>query len=287
MDLSIIIVSWNVRDKLKENLKVLYLSEGDIDFEVFVIDNDSRDGSADMVAKEFLQVKLIRNKENAGFARACNQGIKEARGDYILLINPDTRVLPNTLINMLEWMSTHERASVAGCHLVDEQGMTIKHVRRFPRVFDQLAIILKLPHIFPGILNKYLRADFDYAQEAAVDSIRGGFFMVYTGKDRQLPFWLDERYFLWFEEVDFCRRVKAAGGEVWYTPAAKCVDYVGQSFKQVGSLKKQRYFRDSMLKYFGKWHPGRRHLILRLAWPLGLALTWAGEKFNFKGKAKT
>ena len=287
MDLSIITVPWNVKDKLRENLKAIFASEGDFSFEVIAVDNDSHDGSAKMIAQEFPQVKLIANQVNLGFARACNQGIKIAQGDYILLLNPDMRVLPNTLINMLEWMNEHEQASVAGCRLVDEQGMTVDHVRRFPGVWDQLAIILKIPHFFPAILNKYLYSDFDYTKPGRADSIRGSFFIVYAGGDAKLPFWLDERYFLWFEEVDFCRRIKEAGGEVWYTPAAKCVDYIGQSFSQVGSLKKQRYMRDSMLKYFKKWHPGWRYWLLRLAWPIGLSLTWAGEKMNLNSRAKT
>ncbi|MCU0679479.1 MAG: glycosyltransferase family 2 protein [Planctomycetes bacterium] len=287
MDLSIITVPWNVKDKLRENFKALFASEGEFSFEIIAVDNNSHDGSADMIAGEFPQVKLIRNKENAGFARACNQGVKIATGDYILLLNPDMRVLPDTLLNMLEWMRDHEQASVAGCCLVDERGNTINHVRRFPGVWDQLAIILKLPHLFPGVLNKYLLPDFDYTKPGRVDSVRGAFFMVYAGDDAKLPFWLDERYFLWFEEVDFCRRIKEAGGEVWYTPAAKCVDYIGQSFGQVNSLKKQHYLRASMLKYFKKWHPGWRYWLLRLAWPIGLAMTWAGEKLNFKSRAKT
>ena len=111
--------------------------------------------------------------------------------------------------------------------------------------------------------------------------------MVYAGQDAKLPFLLDERFFLWFEEVDFCKRIKEAGGDVWYTSAAKCVDYVGQSFSQVPSLQKQRYFRDSMLKYFRKWHPGWRYWLLRLAWPFGLAIAWVMVKLNLKSSAYT
>ena len=270
MDISVVIVSWNVKEKLRENLRALYQSQGEFSFEVLVIDNNSSDGSAEMVKAEFPQVRLIVNKNNFGFARACNQGMKESVGDFGLLLNPDMKVFPDTLVLMLAWIKTKESATVAGCHLIDARGRTIPQVRRFPRLKDQLAIVLKLPHFFPGIVKKYLYSNFDYSREQLVDSIRGSFFMVnksnYQKINRgKLPL-LDERYFVWFEEVDFCRSVQALGGEVWYNPRAKCVDYVGASFSQVKRGKTQLYFRSSMLKYFWKWRPGYEYLILWLTW---------------------
>ena len=297
MKLSIIIVSWNVAGKLKENLKAIYSSDLDkSDFEVFVVDNNSHDNTIDIVKKEFPQVKLIANSENLGFAKANNQAIKQAKGEYILLLNPDTRVKENTFTNLLKWMDENPQARVAGCKLINETGEIIKHVRCFPKIWDQLAIVLKLPHIFPNILNKYLRNDFDYEKSAKVDSIRGGFFLVRnntaveTHCNASLPspkLKLDERYFLWFEEVDFCRKIKNAGEEVWYTPVAECVDYVGQSFKQVSTAKKQKYFRDSQLKYFKKWHPIWQYYLLKVAWVFGMFISFVLEKMNFKSSAKT
>ena len=93
---------------------------------------------------------------------------------------------------------------------------------------------------------------------------------------------LDERYFLWFEEVDYCRRVKQVGGQIWYMPTAECIDLMGQSFKQVNLAVKQKYFRDSMLKYFKKWQPNWQYWILRLAWPLGLLIVRLGSFFQRK-----
>jgi len=286
MDLSIIIVSWKVKGKLRENLQSIYQSHDDINFEVFVVDNNSADGTVEIIRQKFPRVKLIANQENLGFAKANNQAIKQAQGDFILLLNPDMRVMPDTLSKMVKWMRENKQASVAGCCLINEKGETIKHVRRFPTVWDQLVIVLKLPHLFPWILREYLPVDFDYHKPAKVDSIRGGFFMIKREIIEKIGL-LDEQYFLWFEEVDYCRRVKESGGEVWYTPIAKCIDYVGQSFKQLPRGKAQKYFRDSMLKYFKKWHPAWQHWLLKLAWPIGLLLTWVGEKIKFKAKAKT
>ena len=292
MKLSIIIVSWNVSEKLKENLKEIYFSDLDkSDFEVFVVDNNSRDDTVDIVKKEFPQVKLIANSENFGFAKANNQAIKQAQGEYILLLNPDMRVKENTFKNILKWMDENPQARVVGCKLTDETGKIVKHVRCFPKIWDQLSIVLKLPHIFPGILNKYLRNDFDYEKLAKVDSIRGGFFLIRNNTTVEtknfLSPQLDERYFLWFEEVDFCNQIKNAGEEVWYTPAAECVDYVGQSFKQVSTTKKQKYFRDSQLKYFKKWHPAWQYWILRIAWWVYVPLILILAKLNVKNSAKT
>lgn len=268
IDLSVIIVSWNVRERLAECLRSVFANANSLNLEVFVVDNASADKSADMVQKDFPLVKLIANTENLGFSMANNQAAKLAGGRYILLLNPDMRVLSDTLPEMVKFMDGNPRASVAGCHLVGEKGETVAQARCFPTVCDQAAIILKLPHLFPHLLDKYLMIGFDYnaTQPQSVDSIRGSFFMARREVWDKLG-GLDERYFIWFEEVDFCRQVKNTGGEIIYNSAVKCVDYVGQSFKQVDSYKKQKMFTDSMLKYFKKWHPGWQYWLLRcLRW---------------------
>ena len=281
MDLSIIIVSWKVKDKLKANLQALYASKGDFSFEVFVVDNNSGDGTKEMIQNDFPQVKLVANTENLGFAKANNQALKDAKGDYLLLLNPDMLVNSDTLINSLTWAHNNQQAVVSSCQLVTLQGEIIKHVRKFPTLFDQLMVILKVPHLFPGVLNSYLQPKFDYNKEAKVDSVRGAFFMINRHvwqelSTKEYPV-LDEQYFIWFEEVDFCRQVYALGGEVWYFPDATCVDYVGASFGQVNINVKQGYFEDSMLKYFKKWHAAWQYYILKAAWPLGRFLA---EKFS-------
>ncbi len=292
MDLSIVIVSWNVAEKLKENLKNLFQSKTDYKFEVFVVDNNSVDDTVSMIKKDFPEVKLIANDNNLGFSKANNQAIKKSQGDFILLLNPDMKVQEDTIDNMITWMKNNGQASLAGCRLIDESGMTIKHVRNFPTLGDQLAIVLKLPHLITNILDKYLRIDFNYQKAEKVDSIRGGFFMLRRSDFQNILSEeqyinlevLDERYFIWFEEVDFCKSVARAGKEVWYTPEAICVDYVGQSFNQLGSFKKQRYFRDSMLKYFKKWHPSSEYFILYIAWIPMTFLAFMASLFGFKNK---
>lgn len=277
-DLSVIIVSWNVRERLAECLRSIFANAGNLDLEVLVVDNASADQTAEMVPKDFPQVRLIANTENLGFSKANNQAAKLASGRYILLLNPDMRVLPETLPAMVKFMDENPRTSVGGCHLVGETGETVAHVRRFPTFWDQAAIILKLPHLFPHLLDKYLLKDFDYnaPQPQAVDSIRGSFFLVRREVWDKLG-GLDERYFIWFEEVDFCRQVKQLGGEITYFSGAKCVDYVGQSFKQKRLFDKQKMVTTSMLKYFRKWEPWWQYALL---WCLRLPVLAAAKCFS-------
>lgn len=272
MELSIIIVSWNVKDKLRDNLQALFASKLAFSYEVYVVDNNSQDGSAEMVRNEFPAVKLITNSENLGFAKANNQAIKEAKGSFILLLNPDMKVYPDTLNKMIDFTKNNPQATISGCKLVNEKDEIVKQVRNFPKLFDQLMIVLKIPHFLPAVLNKYLQNGFDYEKSAKVDSIRGAFFLINKESYRHinnsqniLPL-LDERYFIWFEEVDFCRQVYKLGGEVWYNSEAKCLDYVGASFSQVKRGVTQKYFQDSMLKYFLKWEKRWKYNILKAAW---------------------
>lgn len=272
MDISIIIVSWNVKDKLRENIKSIYQSIGDFSFEIIVADNNSFDDSANMVKHTFPDVHLIRNKENLGFAKACNQGIKRAQGKYILLLNPDMKLERDTLSNFIAWLRNNPQADIASCKLLNEQGGIVRHVRSFPKLYDQLSIVLKLPHFIPAILNKYLRKDFDYNQSSKVDSVRGAFFAI-KKESFENPL-LDERYFLWFEEVDFCKYASTIGKEVWYTNKAQAIDLVGKSFSQLKTYQTQKYFSDSMLKYFRKWQPYWHYLILFIAWQPLIFVTW-------------
>ena len=296
MDLSIVIVSWNTREKLKENLSRLFLSQTGFQYEVFVVDNASSDATVEMLKTGFPDVNLIANDRNVGFSAANNQAIRFATGKYILLLNPDMKPLKSTIDNMVHWMNLNHSAAAAGCRLLDEKGRVIPHVRRFPTAWNQLAIILKLPYFFPHIIDKYLGKNFDYDYPAPVDTVRGGFLMIRKEALKSvLPDdrfdrgeVLDERFFVWFEDVDFCRTLRECGKELWYTPVASCVDLVGQSFKQLPRVKAQKLFKNSMMKYFDKWHYGSfGGFLLRLFWPLGMLFTWLFSVVGFESKDNT
>lgn len=293
MDLTIIIVSWNVRDRLRECLRsIVETTRGSpLAFEVFVVDNASHDGSAEMVRKEFPQARVIANAENLGFAKANNQAIRAASSqlqassqpEFVLLLNPDMRVMPGTVEGLVAFMREprNARVGIAGCHLVNEQGETVPHVRRFPRLPDQLAIVTKAARVYPHALGRYLVTDFDYAREARVDSIRGSFFCIRRKLIEQIGL-LDERFFIWFEEVDYCMRARQAGWQVAYTPSVQCIDYVGQSFKQVNLYPKQRMFTESMLKYFRKHRPAWEWATLAAVRPAVLGAVWVHDRVNSK-----
>ncbi len=286
MDFSIIIVSWNVKQALQENIKAILQSNQDSNYEIIVIDNASEDGTVDMIRSEFPSVHLIVNQENLGFAKACNQGIKRAIGEFLILLNPDMRIFSDTLEDLKIWLEKNPQADVTGIKLIDEQGREVPHIRQFPSLWNQVAIILKLPHIFPQLLNTYLRTDFNYSEARQVDSIRGAFFVIRKSSQEKFGL-LDERYFLWFEEVDYCRTVKQQGGQVWYTPATRAIDYIGQSFLQLPRTKKQIYFRNSMLAYFKKWESPWQTQLLSFTWLISEAIVRLGDILHIKSRTKT
>jgi GT2 family glycosyltransferase len=280
MDLSIIIVSWNVKDRLRNCLRSIFANLSNFSAEVYVVDNASEDGSKEMVRAEFPQVKLIANDSNAGFSKANNQAIKASSGRYVLLLNPDMLVLAETLPEMIKFMDEHKEAGIAGCHLVNEKGETVPHVRRFPGVWDQLAILLKLPHLLPHITDTYIMRDFDYDRPGIsyADSIRGSFFMIRREVINRVG-GLDERYFVWFEEVDYCRQAINAGWKVAYNPSARCIDFVGKSFKQKRGLWQQKQFTKSMLQYFRKWEPWYKWIWIAAARPVGIVFSRLRDLF--------
>lgn len=264
MDISIIIVSWNVSDLLKKCLESIFRYKSDVELEVIVVDNASSDGTVEMVRQNFLQVKLIANQENRGFSAANNQGIKEAKGDYILLLNPDTEFIENSLEKVIQKMSSDNQIGVLGCKLLNPDKTIQPSVRRFPTVWSQLVILFKLHKIFPGLLNHYLAKDFVYdhpltpslvkegGQESVeADQVMGAFFCVRKELFDKIGL-LDKGYFIWFEEVDFCRRAKQAGYKVVYWPGTSVVHHGGQSFAQQMTLKKQLWFFKSAWRYFTK-----------------------------------
>lgn len=251
MDIAIIIVSWNVKEHLQKCLHSIFTSEHSPSCEVYVVDNASSDGSAEMVATQFPQVHLMRNAINAGTSKAVNRAMKETKSRYVLWLNPDMRLFPDTLAHLVDYADTHTRAGVIGARLQQENGAIVPHVRRFPTLFDQMCIVFKLAKFFPKLLNNYLCADFDYSREALVDSIRGSFFCMRRECINEMGMF-DERFFVWFEEVDFCKRAWNAGWEVHYTPRVMAIDLVGRSFAQVHVIKKQWLFLRSMVTYFLK-----------------------------------
>lgn len=244
-ELTTVIVSWNVRDILLKNLEAL-------SGEVIVIDNASTDGTAAAVASKFPNVRLIENPENIGFSKACNQGIRAANGKHVLLLNPDMLVGKDTLAKTAIYLDAHPEVGVIGAKLIGQDGKPMHHLRRFPRLSDQLVIFFKLNKFFPRVMARYMGDDLDLEKQQNVDSIRGSFFAINRTALEKIGL-LDERFFIWFEEVDYCKRVYQAGMEVRYVPDIVAHDLVGKSFVQRNKFWKRWQFTKSLVKYFLKW----------------------------------
>lgn len=255
-----------------------------LEWEQIISDNGSVDDSLSKIRQMFPETKIIENGKNLGFGAANNRALPYAEGEFLLFLNPDVRVLPGSLKTAVQWMREHPDAGIFGPKLTDEAGNFNKSAgpRRFPGLFDQLALLLKIPHLSPGVLKKYLYDDFDSDSEQEVDTIRGSFMLVRRSLVEKLGWAFDPRYFVWFEDADTCREAKRLGYKVVYSPVISCVDYVSQSFKKMPSSLKQRWFTASMVKYFKKWEPRHKWILIALFRPIGILLTDAARLFNKK-----
>lgn len=255
MDLSVITVTWNSEKRIAGQILSVAFNYRNITCEQIIVDNGSKDNTVDIIKKTAPTVKLIESEKNLGFAKANNLALKEAHGEFILFLNPDTRVESGVLDRSVNWMYEHKDVGIMGCKLVRADGkINVKsRPRRFPTLKDQLAIIFKLHHFFPKILDDYLLTGINLEKEQSVDSVQGAFLLVRRELIEKLGHAFDERFFIWFEDVDLCREAKRLGYKVVYQPAWECIDYGGESFKKRNFIWKQFQFIRSMIKYFQKW----------------------------------
>ncbi len=307
LDLGIVIVNYNVRDLLRDCLASVFDSQGDFAFEVCVVDNGSTDGSADMIEAEFPQVRVIRS-ENRGYAVGNNLGLRhfgyQGIGEsgiresgnrvsgrstpipdsrfpiprYLLLLNPDTILPPGALADMLAFMESHPQAGVAGPRLVRQDGSLDKACRRsFPTpevAFYRLSGLGKLfPHSprFGRYNVTYLPPDVT----TEVDSVVGAFMLIRGQVIEQIGL-LDERYFMYAEDLDFCYRAKQCGWQVWYNADVTVLHYKGQSSRQ-RSTAANVHFYETMRLFHDKHFKDRTFFLLNwlIHAGIGLLKNWA------------
>lgn len=282
-EISVIIVSWNVRELLRRCLTTLYTCNDGLQFDVHVIDNNSSDGTVSMVREAFPQTSLYEQKKNLGFARACNLGAQHAGGKYLLFLNPDTEFIENSLERLVQWLTAHPDGHIAGCTLLNPNKSIQKSVRRFPSLSALTLILLKLHRVFPHILalRTYLYLDFDYTQEQRVDQVMGASFCVRAETFRKLN-GFDEGYFIWFEEVDFCKRANMLGFQTWYTTSTKIIHHGGQSFIQTSSPRRQVQFFRSALKYTRAHMNVFSWVALCVFFPLSISFACIQQIFTYK-----
>ena len=230
--LSVIIVSYNTASLLRDCLEKLFATGTMLDMEVFVVDNNSADDSAAMVRKEFPQVMLTANPDNRGFAAANNQAWLQAKGDYILLLNPDAFVKPDALKNAVAFMESHPGCGLCGGRLVKPDGSLDPSARRFPGWLSKLFTITGLRGRFPhsSLFSRHEFGGFDHKSTMEVDWVPGTF-TIYRQAMLQQTGFFDERFYIYYEETDLCLRAKKLGWQVFFIPDAEVVHVGGASSK--------------------------------------------------------
>lgn len=233
MELSIIIVNWNTCDLLRGCIASVYRETQGVEFEVIVIDNASDDDSVSMVKTEFPQVIIIENSENRGFAAANNQGMAIAKGRYVLLLNSDTVVLDGAIDKVVAFADTHPKAGITGCRVLNEDKTLQPTCFMFPSILNMLLSTTYLYKLFPK--NKFFGRErmtwWDRNDIREVDVVTGCFMLVRQEAIEQVGT-MDERFFMYGEETDWCYRFKQAGWKVIYTPVGEIIHLGGQSSRQ-------------------------------------------------------
>ncbi|MBE2221062.1 MAG: glycosyltransferase family 2 protein [Anaerolineae bacterium] len=262
-DLSIIIVSWNVADLLRDCLRSIDENRGELDLEVIVVDSASSDDSVAMVQREFPWVTLLPCDENVGFPRGNNLGLAQANGRYLLLLNPDTVVLNDALSKMMAYIQENPGIGVLGSQLLNGDGTVQSSRRRFPTAATAFFESTWLETIAPkAIQEKYYAQDLPDDAINDVDWVMGACMLLPRQVVAEVG-GLDEAYFMYSEELDWCRRIKDSGWRVVYYPEAQIIHYVGQSSDQA-VVARHINFQQAKLRYFRKYNGRFFAILLRI-----------------------
>jgi len=266
--LTIIIVSWNVRELLKRALISIFASWGSAPgLEVIVVDNASTDGSVAMLNAGFPQVRVIANTENLGFTKGNNQGLVIARGAFLLLLNPDTEIQESALFTLIAYAKQNLAVGMIGPQLLNPDQTIQPSRRRFPTLPVLFLESTWVQKFTPrSLLKRYYMEDHPDTEVQAVDWITGAAMLTRREVVSQVG-GLDEGFFMYSEELDWCKRIKDAGWEIHYLPTARIIHHEGKSSEQVVPAR-HIYFQSSKVRYAGKYHGRSAAEALRL-WLLG------------------
>ncbi len=289
--LSIIIVNFNAEKFLVECLDSICAQTKQISFDIWVVDNNSIDASVPMVQQNFPQVNLIENKENIGFAKANNQAIARCTGDYILLLNPDTLVLQNAVEKMGDFMDANPTVGICGCKVLNEdRTLQLACRRSIPTLGVAFFRLTGLSKLFPKskLTSKYNLTYIDPNGPHEVDAVSGAFLMIRRKVVDDIGF-LDERFFMYGEELDWCLRTKKAGWTVMYYPDAEIIHYKGECSKS-NSRKAAFEFYRSMYLFHKKHFAGNYNPLINVIIYAGILLkaltSWRSFLFSAKVGSK-
>ena len=271
MKLSILIVSWNTRDLLIKCINSILRYPPSFDYEIIVVDNHSRDGSVEALVSLLghnKRLQVIPSLRNLGFAKANNLAQKNSSGEFVLLLNPDTEVRPQALQNLVEYLEGHPGVGIVGPKILNPDGTVQPSVRRFPDIWSSLLVFSGLHRLWKP--RWYLMEEFSYDQGAEVDQVMGAALLTRRPLIAQLGF-LDEKFWLWYEEVDFCKRVKEAGYQIKFYPKAEVMHLGAQSFSQLDVYERKRTVAKSLVYYFRKNGSFWQVAVISICLPLVLA----------------
>ena len=234
MKISIVIVSYNVKDFICQCIRSIYKSNlSKSDYEIIVVDNDSHDDTVSIIKKEFQEVVIIENTNNEGFSKAVNQGFNISKGDHICIINPDVIIKDDTLQKLLDKIEENDEIGAIGPRIINTDG-TIQHSckRSFPTPLNSLFRLFKLDKLFPKskIFGKYNLTYLDIDKEHEVDVLSGAFMFI-PRKIFKLINGFDERFFMFGEDIDLCHKIKDLGYKIIYSPITEIIHYKGESVK--------------------------------------------------------
>lgn len=261
MDLSIIIISYNSKQFIQKCLNSLLTSASHLALEIIVVDNASQDRSADLIKTSFPNVKLICNLENLGYARACNQGIEEAKGEYLFILNPDTELSGGSPEAMIRFIDEHPRCGVLGPKLLDEGGKTEFSCRAFPSYsavfFNRYSLLTRM---FPRskYADRYLKTNWQHDTVKEVDWVSGAAMMIRKDCLDQIGNF-DEDFFMYCEDVDICRRARDKGWQIFYYPYLELTHIIGGSIRHT-SPSAIIWHNQSM------WHYYKKYLKVNILW---------------------
>lgn len=276
--LSIVIVSWNVRALLGQCLASLSSQLGTLSHEVIVVDNDSTDGTDSLVHQEFGDFSFVQNRDNVGFSRANNQGIRQCRGRYILLLNPDTLCVDNSIERLVEFMETHCDVGAVGPKLVNPDGsVQFEGARRLPSPFDTFCEYTRLSALFPNSrwARRHLINDWDHQDSRPVECLSGACIMMRRDVIEEVGE-LDEGYPFNFEDIDWCHRVGQSHWRLHYL-ATTAITHIGRQSimknRGVAALGAMRGVYRYYAKFYGR---GTGLMVWALLWPVSVVklLLW-------------
>ncbi len=282
VDVSVVVVNWNGGDSVIQMLGALdaALDDGQT-FEVFLVDNASMDGSAQEAEHRFSRLRVLHSERNLGFGAANNLVFSRTGGRYVLIMNPDVLASQVALEALLAFMETHPQAGTCGPRIVEADGRTLSPwcARRDPRPLDVFFEYSYLYRLFPRsrLFARYTMGDWDHANDRQVDALTGACMLVRREVIEQVG-GFDEQFFMYGEDLDWCRRMRQRGWQVWFVSSATVQHSGAHSTRQVGDHG-ARWSVQSIVRYFYKWGRPFDLFKVRLALSIGCllrALAWLG-----------